>query len=159
MDEGEDVQVTQGELDQLDDELDAGLLINRTRWQYRVVNLGMFNAPDRMAAVLGHLGSQGWELISIYDKQSNWLQAMEKGFALFKRVVPPGAHPDGEWAKWAYANTRGLPKPAKATPEGWLADPSGRHPDRWWDGSQWTKWVRDKSGGTRSEDPPVVDLF
>jgi hypothetical protein len=39
-------------------------------------------------------------------------------------------------------------------PEGWLPDPSGRYPDRWWDGAQWTKWVRDKPGGTRSEDPP-----
>jgi hypothetical protein len=39
-------------------------------------------------------------------------------------------------------------------PEGWLPDPSGRFPDRWWDGAQWTKWVRDMPGGTRSEDPP-----
>jgi Short C-terminal domain/Protein of unknown function (DUF2510) len=38
--------------------------------------------------------------------------------------------------------------------EGWLPDPSGRHPDRWWDGERWTEWVRDKPGGTRSEDPP-----
>jgi hypothetical protein len=83
---------TQNDLDQLNDELDAQLLINRTRWQYRVVSLGMFNAPDRMAAMLGHLGSKGWELITIYDKQSNWLQGMEKDFALFKRSVPAGEH-------------------------------------------------------------------
>ena len=38
--------------------------------------------------------------------------------------------------------------------EGWLPDPSGRYPDRWWDGAQWTEWVRDKPGGTRSADPP-----
>jgi hypothetical protein len=38
--------------------------------------------------------------------------------------------------------------------EGWMADPSRRYPDRWWDGVQWTAWVRDKPGGTRSEDPP-----
>jgi hypothetical protein len=37
--------------------------------------------------------------------------------------------------------------------EGWYPDPYGRHPDRWWDGSTWTRSVRDKPGGTRSEDP------
>jgi uncharacterized membrane protein YidH (DUF202 family) len=39
------------------------------------------------------------------------------------------------------------------TPEGWYPDPVGRHPDRWWDGTMWTRWVRDAPGGTRSEDP------
>jgi hypothetical protein len=43
------------------------------------------------------------------------------------------------------------------TGEGWMPDPSGRHPDRWWDGSEWTQWVRDKPGGTRSEDPPLAN--
>jgi hypothetical protein len=41
--------------------------------------------------------------------------------------------------------------------EQWLVDPSGRHPDRWWDGSEWTMWVRDKPGGTRGRDQPVFD--
>jgi len=49
-----------------------------------------------------------------------------------------------------------LPPPLAGTGEGWLPDPSGRHPDRWWNGSEWTTWVRDKPGGTRSEDPPVA---
>jgi Protein of unknown function (DUF2510) len=48
-----------------------------------------------------------------------------------------------------------LPPASAGTAEGWVPDPSGRHPDRWWDGKQWTEWVRDKPGGTRSEDPPV----
>jgi hypothetical protein len=48
-----------------------------------------------------------------------------------------------------------LAPPAPGTPEGWQPDPSGRHPDRYWDGNAWTIWVRDKPGGTRSEDPPV----
>src|SRR5262249_48231469 len=42
-------------------------------------------------------------------------------------------------------------------PEQWLPDPSGRHPDRWWNGSEWTMWVRDKEGGTRDRDEPVFD--
>jgi hypothetical protein len=36
-------------------------------------------------------------------------------------------------------------------------DPTGRFPDRHWDGTTWTHWVRDKPGGTRSEDPPWLD--
>lgn len=48
-----------------------------------------------------------------------------------------------------------FPAPAVGTGEQWLADPSGRYPDRWWDGAVWTQWVRDQPGGTRSEDPPV----
>jgi hypothetical protein len=42
---------------------------------------------------------------------------------------------------------------APVNPEGWYPDPLHRHPDRWWDGAAWTMWVRDKPGGTRSEDP------
>jgi Short C-terminal domain len=40
--------------------------------------------------------------------------------------------------------------------EGWQNDPSGRFPDRYWDGTAWTQWVRDKPGGTRFEDDPVA---
>lgn len=47
------------------------------------------------------------------------------------------------------------PPPNGTAAQVWLADPSGRHPLRWWDGSQWTQWVGDKPGGTQSEDPPV----
>ena len=39
-----------------------------------------------------------------------------------------------------------------STPAGWYDD--GHGSTRWWDGAQWTQWVRDKPGGTRSEDPP-----
>jgi hypothetical protein len=73
------------------------------RFQYRIVNMGMFNAADRMATVFGALGSQGWELVGMYDKSSNWFNAMEKGFALFKRVVAEGEEPDGAWAEWTMA--------------------------------------------------------
>lgn len=60
------------------------------RWQYGVVNIGMFKALSRLQGVLGHLGEQGWELVTIYDKSSNWFAEMEKGFMLLKRPVPPG---------------------------------------------------------------------
>lgn len=48
-----------------------------------------------------------------------------------------------------------LPPAPTGTAKGWIPDPSGRHPDRYWDGRAWTQWVRDAPGGTRSEDPPV----
>jgi hypothetical protein len=47
------------------------------------------------------------------------------------------------------------PPPADTT-EGWKPDPTGRYPDRYFDGTAWTIWVRDKPGGTRSEDPAVM---
>jgi hypothetical protein len=45
------------------------------------------------------MGAAGWELVAIYDKSSNWLRDMEKGFALFKRLVPDGQKPLGPWAE------------------------------------------------------------
>ena len=35
---------------------------------------------------------------------------------------------------------------------GWLTDPSGRHEQRYWSGSEWTEHVRD--GGVPGTDPP-----
>jgi len=68
------------------------------RWQYGVINIGVFNAMDRMQVAFGALGSEGWELITIYDKASNWLSGSEKGFMLFKRAVPPGQRlPEDQW--------------------------------------------------------------
>jgi hypothetical protein len=68
------------------------------RWQYGVINIGMFGALDRMQAVFGELGQHGWELVTVYDKASNWFNAMEKGFMLFKRPVPPGERlEDDDW--------------------------------------------------------------
>jgi hypothetical protein len=66
------------------------------RWQYAVVNLGMFNSADRMTGVLADAGHAGWELVTIFDKSSNWFASMEKGFMLLKREVPTDVDP-GEW--------------------------------------------------------------
>ena len=51
--------------------------------------------------------------------------------------------------------TQRLPDPADLD-EGWKPDPSRRFPDRYWDGSTWTRWTRDKPGGTRFEDAPLM---
>lgn len=69
-----------------------------TRWAYRIVGLGAFNTSDRLPAVLGRLGSQGWELVGVYDKSSNWIAGLEKGFALFKRPIPDGEPEPEQWA-------------------------------------------------------------
>jgi len=78
--------------EQDDDGLDALLepLEHMVRFQYAVVNVGMFNSADRMAGVLGAAGENGWELVTVYDKSSNWMSNMEKGFMLLKRRVPEG---------------------------------------------------------------------
>lgn len=60
------------------------------RWQYGIVALGSFNTFERMSETLGELGQLGWELVTVYDKASNWMASMEKGFILLKRPVPPG---------------------------------------------------------------------
>ena len=36
-------------------------------------------------------GSMGWQLVGIYDKQSNWSANIEKGFMLLRKPVQPGA--------------------------------------------------------------------
>jgi hypothetical protein len=69
-----------------------------TRYQYKIVNLGMFNATERMLTSFAELGADGWQLVATYDKASNWFQGMEKGFVLFMRTVPPGEEPVGAWA-------------------------------------------------------------
>jgi hypothetical protein len=132
------------------------------RWQYRVVNIGVFGTPQRLAAVLSQLGAGGWELVHVFDKASNWMDSREKGFAIFKREVAPGDEPVGPWAAWNKATQMAMPLPKGGVlgpKEDWYPDPSGRYPDRWFDGANWTQWVRDKPGGTRFEDPPYMDLF
>ncbi len=69
-----------------------------TRDQYEIVNLGMFDAMERMLSSFAELGADGWQLVATYDKASNWFTGMEKGFLLFMRVVPPGEEPVGPWA-------------------------------------------------------------
>ena len=67
------------------------------RWQYLVVNTGAFNTASRLTDVLSATGRAGWELVTIYDKSSNWLAGIENGFMLLRRRVPPGIEP----ANWA----------------------------------------------------------
>lgn len=40
---------------------------------------------------------------------------------------------------------------------GWHADPFGRYPYRWWDGTAWSEKVR-ADGGTQGIDPPGIDV-
>jgi hypothetical protein len=78
----------------------------RVRWQYKIINIGMYATAERLTYVLGRLGEDGWELVHVYDKASNWLTNMEKGFAILKRPVDPGDEPDGPWAEWSREEMR-----------------------------------------------------
>jgi len=78
-----------------------------SRWQYVVANVGMFGAKGRLQRALAFLGPHGYELITVYDKASNWFGGMEKGFMLFKREVPPGHEPDGPWCGLLEADAAG----------------------------------------------------
>ena len=66
------------------------------RFQHAIINVGTFNNADRMAQVLATASRAGWELVTIYDKASNWVGGWEKGFMLLKRPVPEGTSPQ-EW--------------------------------------------------------------
>ena len=104
-------------------------------WEYTYVKAGGFGI-EKLTAALNELGVEGWELV---------------GFAPHEGI---GA----SLAAVLKRGRRALELPGAGTPEGWLADPSGRHPDRWWDGVQWSQWMRDREGGTRLEDPPVGEI-
>ncbi len=67
------------------------------RWQYAVVSTGAFNTSPRLTNILSATGRAGWELVTIYDKSSNWLPGIENGFMLLRRRVPAGVEP----ASWA----------------------------------------------------------
>jgi hypothetical protein len=45
------------------------------------------------------------------------------------------------------------PPVSEAPPFGWYPDPSGRHEQRYWDGTRWTEHVSD--AGQQSTDPPT----
>ena len=78
----------------------AGAIVcaGMTRYQYRIVDLGMFSAIERMVESFGELGAHGWQLVATYDKASNWMTSMENGFAIFIRPVADGEQPEGPWA-------------------------------------------------------------
>ncbi len=58
------------------------------RFQYAVVEIDVTDARQRLAEVLAHAGSRGWEVVSVHDRASNWFGGPEQGFVLFKREIP-----------------------------------------------------------------------
>lgn len=100
-------------------------------WEYTHVKASTMNLNGLIQA-LNQLGADGWELVGFASADKTI--GLNSLIALMKRPY------------------RRLPLPADTT-KGWKPDPSGRHPDRYWDGNRWTRWVRDQPGGTRAEDP------
>ena len=64
--------------------------------------------------------------------------------------APMGYAPQG-YAPQGYAPQGYAPQQPASAPAGWLADPSGRHQFRYWDGAKWTENVSDN--GATSIDP------
>ena len=65
--------------------------VESVRWQYRIVHLASLLNPQQLPAVLGELGSSGWELAHVFEQGHG-------GFAMFKRPVGAGAPaPDDGW--------------------------------------------------------------
>jgi hypothetical protein len=50
----------------------------------------------------------------------------------------------------------GLPRLLRGTSEAWVSDPSGRYALRWWDGVDWTTWVRKAADSKVYQDPPFI---
>jgi hypothetical protein len=131
----------------------------------------MFNTAARIGTTLSVFGQAGFELVSMYDKASNWIAGGENGFMIFKRAVPEGELPDGEWTQvWsvedvaAAARRRtptGVGVVRQLTPAenggdaGWYPDPHvPGDGQRYWDGERWTS---DTIAATtrRAEAPPT----
>ena len=106
-------------------------------WEYTYVTAGTNSVP-KVVEVLNEFGAAGWEVAGFASADKTI--GLNSLTVILKRPRSP------------------LPAPSGEPPEGWLPDPSGRHPDRHWSGTAWTQWVRDRPGGTRSEDPPYLDL-
>ncbi len=104
-----------------------------TLWEYWYVETNTSNAR-KFVAELNERGMDGWQLVGFASADKTI--GLNSLFAIITRA------------------RKELPRPPVGTVEGWIPDPSGRHPDRYWDGGHWTRWVRDKAGGNRSEDPP-----
>ena len=102
-------------------------------WEYRSVSAST-NALKQFVDELNQLGLEGWEMTGFASADKT--VGLNSMIAILRR------------------GREGLSQPPAETPEGWVRDPSGRYPDRYWSGAAWTKWVRDEPGGNRSEDPP-----
>ena len=70
-------------------------------------------------------------------------------------IIPLGTRGRLEWTvsvpnRFIKAVTEILSRPSA----GWLADPSGRFAQRWWDGGAWTNHARDSERGPQYQDHP-----
>lgn len=105
----------------------------KSGWEYNYIQASTLQIVA-VTDVLNEWGQDGWEVV---------------GFASSDRTIGINA-----LVIIVKRPRELLDRLAEGTAEGWYPDPSGRHPDRHWDGARWTKWARDKEGGTRTEDPP-----
>lgn len=128
-----------------------------------------------LSAKLTHRSSDGWDVVAIVPAGSDivaYLRRATGGTASTAATAgtatagtSAGATGGDGWAS-ASGSSGQQATPASSAPAGasaataaaaapadWYADPSGRHEQRYWDGSAWTHHVADR--GQVSSDPPV----
>lgn len=106
------------------------------------------------------LGPIGWLIVAVMDRtpeaeaQHQQATAAAMGAGVTRRCPHCAETIQAEAVVCKHCGRDVVPLAAgtPGAPAGWFPDPSGRHPDRYWNGEAWTHWVRDKPGGTRSED-------
>ena len=134
----------------------------------------VFEAAQRAAASLGYepahvdamrrtLSFETTSSTTALDRREVTVSVDPDGSGSGSHVVVAGSEPASslaargrlEWAvnvpnRFMKALTDLLLRPSA----GWLADPSGRFVQRWWDGCAWTSRARDDERGPQYEDQP-----
>lgn len=106
------------------------------QWEYMTV-VELVNAQTHLDLQLNALGSLGWEAVGL--AASDPTLGLNQIHVLLKRIAPDWPAPAG----------------VRAGDAVWVADPTRRFAQRYWDGWRWTEHVIDEAG-QRSSDYPNV---
>jgi hypothetical protein len=124
-----------------------------------VAGMAIGNTKGRpiLGFIIGLFGFVGLIIISFVPKTKAKL-AKEQAEAETRRCpyCAEQIHREAVVCRFCTRDVEPLPTLEPQPTEGWYPDPLERdpaRPDRWFDGGQWTQWLRDKPGGTTTENP------